>query len=306
VQRYRGRRFLDEFLPVLVNSTTDDFEGDINALRPVTDFLRSARSLERASANPRFYPLLAATVIAIERCRLEPFDHIIVDEAQDIRPLEWKSILHLSGRQLRDPGAPESREPITLVGDMNQRRSAHTAASWADLATDLELFDERGKVRTVELQVGVRSTESILRYASKLLAGDQGAVRALRHGPEPEIVQCRSADEVKSTAIRKAGHTACRISGTVAIITAEADAIHERAGRWRTALSFDGLKDVHADVIALRADEARGLEFDVAVVVEPADFPIDEGRRGLLYTSLTRATRELMVVHARPLPRELR
>ena len=51
---------------------------------------------------------------------------------------------------------------------------------------------------------------------------------------------------------------------------------------------------------------AKGLEFDHVVVVEPA--LIAEGETGLreLYVALTRPTRTLVVVHARPLPDPLR
>lgn len=55
--------------------------------------------------------------------------------------------------------------------------------------------------------------------------------------------------------------------------------------------------------------EAKGLEFDGVVVVEPAAFETDAldstvaGR--LLYIALTRAVQELVVVHAQPLPADL-
>ena len=53
----------------------------------------------------------------------------------------------------------------------------------------------------------------------------------------------------------------------------------------------------------LPVDLANGLEFDGAVVVEPASV-VDESPQGLrrLYVALTRPTRRLTVVHARPLP----
>ena len=51
---------------------------------------------------------------------------------------------------------------------------------------------------------------------------------------------------------------------------------------------------------------ARGLEFDAVVVVEPADFEPNLGRHGKLYTSLTRANHELVVIHGKAIPRELR
>ncbi|MEV5210410.1 ATP-binding domain-containing protein [Micromonospora sp. NPDC053740] len=52
-------------------------------------------------------------------------------------------------------------------------------------------------------------------------------------------------------------------------------------------------------------DSARGAEFDGVVVVEPRYFVRQEEFVGTLYTSLTRANRELVVVHSKPLPEPL-
>ncbi len=51
----------------------------------------------------------------------------------------------------------------------------------------------------------------------------------------------------------------------------------------------------------------KGLELDAAIVVEPAAI-VDEEAQGMraLYVALTRATKRLAVVHARPLPDPLR
>jgi DNA helicase IV len=56
-------------------------------------------------------------------------------------------------------------------------------------------------------------------------------------------------------------------------------------------------------VVVLPVSAAKGLEFDVVVLVEPAEL-IAESPRGLndLYVALTRATQRLTVVHAEPLP----
>jgi superfamily I DNA/RNA helicase len=55
--------------------------------------------------------------------------------------------------------------------------------------------------------------------------------------------------------------------------------------------------------------EAKGLEFDGVVVVEPAAIvesaPDRSSGLRLLYVALTRAVQELTVVHARPLPQAL-
>ena len=56
-------------------------------------------------------------------------------------------------------------------------------------------------------------------------------------------------------------------------------------------------------VPVLTPRQAKGLEFDHVVVVEPAAI-VDGGEQGLreLYVALTRPTKTLVVVHARPLP----
>jgi superfamily I DNA/RNA helicase len=59
---------------------------------------------------------------------------------------------------------------------------------------------------------------------------------------------------------------------------------------------------LYEGVPLLTARQAKGLEFDHVVVVEPA--LIAEREQGLrhLYVALTRPTKTLVVVHARPLP----
>jgi DNA helicase IV len=51
----------------------------------------------------------------------------------------------------------------------------------------------------------------------------------------------------------------------------------------------------------LRPTEAKGLEFDAVIVVEPADFVVLSGGTGLLYIALTRAVAHLSVVYSKDL-----
>jgi len=79
------------------------------------------------------------------------------------------------------------------------------------------------------------------------------------------------------------------------------------AHQWRGTSQRDGACVKGNSVIRLvTPDHACGVEFDAVVVVEPSAFPRNLGRFGPLYTSLTRANRELNVVHAQPLPDGLR
>ncbi|HVA05679.1 MAG TPA: ATP-binding domain-containing protein, partial [Acidimicrobiales bacterium] len=52
--------------------------------------------------------------------------------------------------------------------------------------------------------------------------------------------------------------------------------------------------------------EAKGLEFDAVVVVEPSEIAVDSTRGlRLLYIAMTRPIQHLSVVHAAPLPAAL-
>jgi DNA helicase IV len=52
-----------------------------------------------------------------------------------------------------------------------------------------------------------------------------------------------------------------------------------------------------AEIAELGVEDAKGLEFDVVVLVEPAGFDL-----GALYVALTRSTARLVIIHADPLP----
>ena len=58
-------------------------------------------------------------------------------------------------------------------------------------------------------------------------------------------------------------------------------------------------------VTLLDPPEAKGLEFDAVVVVEPSAIYTDVHGGRLLYIALTRAVQALAIVHADPLPSAL-
>ncbi|MEI8082801.1 MAG: helicase, partial [Actinomycetes bacterium] len=98
-------------------------------------------------------------------------------------------------------------------------------------------------------------------------------------------------------------------SGTVAVISVGSELVHRalRRNGW-AAINNDMKRWQRSDslVTVLEPDAARGLEFDAVVVVEPADFPMNYGRQGPLYTALTRGNRELSVFYSSGLPDSLR
>jgi len=136
-----------------------------------------------------------------------------------------------------------------------------------------------------------------------LIAPDVAAPIAYRDGDEPPRFVNVGVEELVAAAVREAAHEAAR-EGRAALIT-PAKLLPQLPSHDDAA--FDELA---APFQTLTARGAKGLEFDRVVLVEPAAIAAEgteriEGLRAL-YVALTRATKTLVVVHAQPLPPELR
>jgi hypothetical protein len=226
--------------------------------------------------------------------------HVIVDEAQDIHPIEWEVL----GRLGNSGG-------WTILGDLNQRRTDHTYGSWDKVAERLAIEGEGGKAPLQILERGYRSTAQIIRFANQLLpARDRSLYSLQQDGDAPTVHRTVPAKELPELTLKAANELLSRVvPGTVAIITVDLPSI-------RAAMTRRGWKADFGDAFTWRngdqvlkllpPERARGLEFDGVVVVEPAAFPENVGRKGVLYTALTRANRLLVVLHHQPLPRGLK
>ncbi|NGO11268.1 UvrD-helicase domain-containing protein [Streptomyces sp. HC44] len=202
------------------------------------------------------------------------YAHVIVDEAQDLTPMQWRMI----GRRGR-------HATWTVVGDPAQ-------SSWSDPDEAAEARDEALGTRPrrrFTLTVNYRNPAEIAELAAKVLAlampgsTSPSAVRSTGVEPRFSVVRDGLARSVREEAARLLD----RVDGTVGVVVA----MNRRAeaARW-----LAGLGD---RVVALGSLEAKGLEYDATVVVSPAEIA-DESPAGLrvLYVALTRATQQLTVV----------
>ena len=210
------------------------------------------------------------------------FGHVVVDEAQDLTPMQ----LRMVGRRARE-GA------LTVLGDVAQATGAVTYSSWRDV---LPFLPGGSDADVEELRHAYRVPREIMDFSLPLLdviaPGIERPV-AYRTGADPPLVRRVAEDAL----LREAYHEASRLAreeGLVALIVA--DELVEPALQEENA--FEG-------VPLLTAREAKGLEFDHVIVVEPA--LVAARAQGLrhLYVALTRPTKTLVVVHARPLPAPL-
>jgi ATP-dependent DNA helicase UvrD/PcrA len=265
-------------------------------------WMKELPGFDRAFKVRRYLPLMAQCRIAYKRIPdKDKYDHIIVDEAQDVSPIEWNVLDQYLARDGQ----------WSVVGDMNQRRSDTTYGSWQEIADHLGLGDGDSAFDVQTMRQGYRSTDPILRFADKLLPKTQGGGRSIQtDGPDVILERVRTAGQLLPKVVELAADLSAKHSeGTTAIITVDPGAVMQELGKhgWRKSgreaivWSKDGLQ-----VRLYHPEKARGLEFDAVVVVEPGAFPENVGREAQLYTSLTRANRELAVVWHAALPDKLR
>jgi DNA helicase IV len=123
-------------------------------------------------------------------------------------------------------------------------------------------------------------------------------------GAVPFFEAVRADELVRAGA--KIARRACAEPGTVAVIAPPE--LHRPlvAELGDVGAVADTAESIDAPIAILDAVDAKGLEFDHVIIIEPSLLvaPDAAGLR-LLYTTMTRATQRLSVVHAEPLPEAL-
>jgi DNA helicase IV len=234
--------------------------------------------------------------------RMPSLAHVVVDEAQDLSPMELRAI----GRRCSTGSA-------TVLGDLAQGTTPWAAASWQALLAHLGKPD--AAVR--ELDVGYRVPRQILDYASRLLPSIAPGLRpaaSLREDPGSLAVVAVPPGAPGGLGGRVVGACAdaLRLPGSVALICADSQAGEMTAALRAAGLSYTvlgGEASAEGDprLTVVPVTLAKGLEFDHVVLAEPGRiaFGEDYGLRRL-YVALTRAVSGITVLHAEPLPAELR
>ncbi|NUT36406.1 MAG: AAA family ATPase [Hamadaea sp.] len=237
---------------------------------------RGADRLSQETWSDADLPLLDEADALINGLRAR-YAHVVVDEVQDLSPMQLRSI----ARRSKDGS-------MTIVGDIAQATGPWGVDGWDEITRHLPAALP---VEVRPLRFGYRVPEQIMAFAGRLLP------RAAPTATPPEAVRTGNAAPI----IQRVGITerARRVA-----VTAQ---LHHKAGRYvgvicpakcrrevaeALAASEDG-----ADVTVVGPADAKGLEFDVVIVVEPEAI-VDEDVRGhrMLYVAFTRATTELDVI----------
>lgn len=196
---------------------------------------------------------------------------------------------------------------LTIVGDVAQTSSPGGTQDWAAMLDPLL----RGSWRLAELTVNYRTPATVaatarrVAQAAGLPVSPQTSARDV-----PDALTCeRVADEdaLARAAAAVAQRRAAEVrdaagAGRVAVVAAEG-----RTAAVGDALAAAGVEvpandavDLHAPLVVLTPAQSKGLEFDVVVLVEPAE--VLAVSAGDLYVAMTRPTHALHVVHLGDLP----
>jgi hypothetical protein len=272
-------------------------------LWPIFQAVREALSAERYTTWADVFSGLADVLVTRGN---KPFDHVVIDEAQDLAPAELRFFAAL---------APAKPDGLFLAGDVGQRIFQHPF-SWASLGVDV-----RGRSHT--LKVCYRTSQQIRRAADKLLPtvlrdadgleDERRGIISVFDGPTPEV-QSLADVAAEAAVVRK----------TVETWLADGIAPHEiglfvrtpqlvtRARAAIAGLTGDG------EMTTAPMSLAKGFEFRAVVVMacDEGILPLDERvadaadeaelddiyetERRLLYVACTRAREHLLLTGVTP------
>jgi DNA helicase IV len=227
--------------------------------------------------------------------RTRSYGHIVVDEAQDLTPMQFRMIAR------RAPSGS-----VTVLGDLAQATGPWTYADWDEVRGNLP---DSAPSQHDELTLGYRAPGRVLDFASRLLPAAAPGIQptmSIRPGRTDPAIRRVHADQLAVAALEE-GNALARDHALVAvIIPEELEPAVSRLSRRDTQVGVLERDAMTKPITLVPAPSAKGLEFDAVVVVEPAAIAGDD-RRGLrlLYVALTRPIQHLSIVHAQPLPSPL-
>ncbi|WP_029135841.1 RNA polymerase recycling motor ATPase HelR [Nakamurella lactea] len=198
-----------------------------------------------------------------------PFAHIVVDEAQELTDAEWQMLL------LRCPS-----RSLTIVGDRAQARHGFTE-SWEQRLTRIGL----DRIELATLTINYRTPEEVMSEAAPVILAalpDANVPTSIRRTGIPV-----GHGKVAELAAVLDGWRAAHEEGIACLITADGKA--------------DTLFQPGSEVRMLTPELAKGLEFDLVVLIDPQRFGGELDSGGIeaavdRYVAMTRATQQLVVL----------
>jgi len=222
------------------------------------------------------------------------FGHIIVDEAQELSPMAWRLLMR------RSPS-----RSMTLVGDVAQTGDLAGAPSWAGV---LEPY-VGDRWRLAELTVNYRTPAEIMGVAARVLASidrTMAAPRSVRATGMPPWAERVSPEKLADRLVDAVRAEAAALDDGRVGVLVPAHRVADLGAAVAAAVpgaTVGAGSDLTSPVVVLSVRQAKGLEFDSVLVVEPDAIRAGSPRGANdLYVALTRATQRLGVLYTKALP----
>ncbi|WP_432977833.1 HelD family protein [Dactylosporangium sp. CA-233914] len=215
------------------------------------------------------------------------YRHIVVDEAQDLSPM-----------QLRAVGRRSANGSMTIVGDLAQSTGAWARDSWDEVTEHLPQTQQRV---LAGLRYGYRVPRQVYEFAARLLplaAPGTEPLTVVRDGPtDPGQHVVEPGERAGRVAQIARDHLeAQRFVGIICPAACRAElefALHANDLPWGRA----DQGELERAINLVSPQEAKGLEFDAVIVVEPEEIVAEDPRgHRLLFVALTRTIRYLDIV----------
>jgi DNA helicase IV len=291
-EREQAIEYAEGVLEIVEGSRSLDFEDEEEEVLSAIDVVDASSFVERHE--------VIDTRTAAERAAADRswvFGHVIVDEAQELSPMAWRLLMR------RCPS-----RSMTVVGDVAQTGELAGTTTWEQV---FEPYVAQ-RWRLAELTVNYRTPAEVMAVAADVLAAVDPSLQPPRSvrtaGEEPWAARVRpdtlATDLI--AAVRREAEAAAE--GRVGVLVPAG--LQESLGRELTAAIPEAAVGEQPDllnhIVLMTVRQAKGLEFDSVIVVQPDEI-IAESPRGLsdLYVAVTRATRRLGILHTAELPKVL-
>ncbi len=279
------------------DSTADEIDFNVtNRAKAWADWFQSLPSASNISSDADVQWLVAMLAWYLKSSdgslRFANVKHVIVDEAQDLQPVEWEFLSTMNGGHW------------TVIGDVNQnsigdKRQINT---WRAVCRQIDV-----PFNLMVLDRGYRSTTGISQLAEAIIGNEAPRAQSVLVDNDcPHLVKTTLNRLAHEAVVEALAHLMAFPDGQNAIIfpLGHTDVFQEVLNRatWRQQEN-PLLWNVNANgqvkqVTVATPVQVRGLEFDSVVLIQPGDF--DDANQ--LYMGITRAHRKLSIVHSKGFP----
>jgi ATP-dependent DNA helicase UvrD/PcrA len=220
------------------------------------------------------------------------YDHILIDEAQDLSLVELKAMTC----------AASKRRSMTICADEKQKILEQIDSS--GFATFQVELQNQG-LSSGELNVSYRSTAQIMALATRV--SGRPVTQVVNEGPDPRFHKCSSEEEALAHLYRALGALLQRETKSLTAIICrykgEAQTVYRALKKLPGVRLQTGSLTFEPGILITNVHQVKGLEFAGVILWNPIQraYPPTELGRNLLYVAITRASTRLAVYHHEPL-----